>query len=379
MNVANMTDCCNCGCCSNICPQNAIILSEDAQFYTVSVDPKSCIFCGICVKKCLQIHDSHENEVLSAFAGWNKDNQTVLRSSSGGAFHALAEAVIADGGVVFGATYSDNCKRVEICSSDEVSLERLQKSKYVESFVGQSFTRMKTELDKGRKVLFCGTPCQVSGLKSFLNKDYDRLLTLDFSCGGVPSHKVYEQYLSELSHKYKAAVTSVDFRPKTHGWKRYAVKITFSNGKVYNRLGVEDVFLRSFLYSRAIVRDSCLACKFADHHASDITLADFWLHKAISTLDNENGISLILCNTEKGESAFRGVEGNFEFVQLEKTKAAYNNTPNIASEQEIRKRELFMSCFDEHGLTFACNQYLPLSLRKRVRNLIARIIYLKKE
>jgi coenzyme F420-reducing hydrogenase beta subunit len=183
--------------------------------------------------------------------------------------------------------------------------------------VGFSFKKIKLELEKGRKVLFCGTPCQVAGLSQFLGKTYDNLITCDFACGGLPSHAIYQDYISSLENKYHSTIAKVDFRPKTHGWKRYAVLVSFKNGKVYNRLGVEDEYLKSFLYGKYTVRDYCLDCKFSDCHVSDITIADFWLHNKLSELNNENGISLVLCNSEKGKQMLESVNDSFLFSSLD--------------------------------------------------------------
>ena len=236
MNIATLDRCANCGACVNICPCDAIIVEADGLFYTPKVDANVCVDCARCVQVCPVNQSFEGNRPISAFAGWHKEKQIVLASSSGGVFYGLAQSVIAESGVVYSAAYSDDCKTVVFASSDDVPLRSMMKSKYVESLVGPSFRLIRGALEAGRKVLFCGTPCQCAGLRLFLGREYDSLLICDFACGGLPSHKIYEVYLKNLEEKYRSPVQSVDFRPKTHGWKRYALRIQFANGKERIRL-----------------------------------------------------------------------------------------------------------------------------------------------
>ncbi len=372
MNISVFDKCSNCGACSNICPKGAISVRTDDYTYTLSVAEDKCIDCGVCVDVCPVNNETKNNLPIYAVAGWHKDKNVVDSSSSGGMFHALAKRTLAEGGVVFGAAYSDDCRRVEIMSTDEVSLSALQKSKYVESLVGDSFPRIKNELKKGRKVLFCGTPCQVAGLHSYLQKSYDGLVTCDFACGGVPAHSVYEEYLSMLEKRYRSSVINVDFRPKTHGWRRYAVSVDFANGKNYNRLGTEDPYLRSFLLGKYTDRDYCLECKFSDCHAADITLADFWLHKKLSKLNNSLGISLVLCNTEKGAAAVKDLQDEFVTEELELGDACYNNKPTVTPEQKIQKHRMFKEVWVKKGIKAACHRVAPSSLKERVKDVVVR-------
>ena len=378
MNISDFKQCSNCGACYNACPKNAISVNKNGLFYSPEVNAELCVDCGLCKTIC-PVNGSFENKTPKyAFGGWNNNEQVVLNSSSGGVFYGLAEKILSDGGIVFGATYSEDYKTIVFMSTDEIPLQRLLKSKYVESMVELSFRSVKTELEKGRNVLFCGTPCQVAGLFCFLGKDYDHLITCDFACGGLPSHHIYQEYLTSLEKKYRSSVASVDFRPKTHGWKRYAIQIGFKNGKIYNRLGVEDGYLKSFLYGKCTVRDYCLECKFSDCHSADITIADFWLHEKLSSLQNENGISLILCNSEKGKSMLDSIAEQFWFTELDLESAAYNHKKTEMSESAIRKRETFLKICVEKSLTMAFETFFPFSLKNKLKNRIVRTICRKR-
>ena len=352
MNISQFKQCSDCGACYNICPKGAISVDDGGLFYVPVVDESLCVDCSRCVGVCPVNNEIGSNKPISAFGGWHKDDKVVSGSSSGGVFYGIAEDVVSHGGVVFAAVLSDDCRTVDFASSDDMPLSRMMKSKYVESRVNLSFKRVEKELDSGRRVMFVGTPCQVAGLMSYLGKDRENLITCDFACGGLPSHRIYSDYLGGLEKKYGSDIESVDFRSKSHGWKRYVIRVRFGNGKEYVRLGIEDPYLKSFLYGKCSVREYCLDCKFPEHHMSDISIADFWRHDKMSSLENKNGISLILCNTGKGRAALDAVRDRFELAELEVDKASYNNRIHI-SEKAKAKHSSFLKDYKSGGLKYA--------------------------
>ena len=374
-NIAELSKCAACGCCWNICPVDAISVDTDHCFYTPTVDNEKCIQCGKCVSHCPVNESVQSNRSICAYAAWSKEKSAVLESSSGGAFHELASNVLASGGVVFSAVYSDDFKEVFFQSSDICNLIRFQKSKYVESNVLYSFRDIKKELLAGRTTLFCGTPCQNAGLKSFLEKEYANLILCDFSCGGVPSHKLYKSYLEMFENIYKSQVINVDFRPKTHGWKRYALKITFANQRKLIRLAEETLYFKAF-FGKMSVRDYCLECKFSEQHVSDITLADFWLHDQLCDTYNENGTSLIICNTVKGRHFLAGASDNMFLKEINLESALYNFKPRIADDENKKLRKEFILCFESDGI-IGLNKKYSNPISSRVKSYIKRIIYRK--
>lgn len=376
MNISDFNQCSNCGACYNICPKKAINVKKDSLFYYPTVDENLCVNCSLCVHICPVNNAIEKNEPIYACAGWHRDNNIVLDSSSGGMFHGIAEGVLSKGGVVFSAAFSDDNKSVHIVSSDEVSLDKIRKSKYVESVIGDSFGKIKENLSEGRLVLFCGTPCQVAGLYRYLGEKNDLLITCDFACGGLPSHAIYKDYLEELERKYRSSVKKVDFRPKSHGWERHAIWVEFDNGKVYNRLGTEDPYLRSFLYGKYTVRDCCLECKFSDNHLSDITIADFWRYKELSDLKHEDGISLLLCNTLKGRQVVDNLKDCYYLVELDVEKAAYNN--KIKKSNKISEHRAFLNCYVKNGLKVAYKTFVPNSFKNKIKSYVARKVLRKK-
>ena len=181
--------CTGCFACSNICPKDAITLPENNEgFYNPVIDEDKCINCSLCDKTCPRVEEKQYHTMQKAYYGWVNDLEVRKNSSSGGIFNLLSSKILKEGGVVYGASFNyDGILRLECHSTDEVSIQELQRSKYVQSHIGYAFRKIKENLIEGRKVLFCGTPCQVDGLKSFLRKEYTNLITVDFVCHGVPS------------------------------------------------------------------------------------------------------------------------------------------------------------------------------------------------
>lgn len=353
-NISVFEKCSNCGACYNACPSNAIWVNKDALFYNPVVDSTKCLNCGLCQKVCPVNAPQKAQSPIRAYAAIHNDNKIVQSSSSGGIFRALADLISVRGGVVFGAAYTDKFRTVHICSDEQVPMESLQKSKYVESLPSHSFRRVREYLENGQAVLYCGAPCQIAGLKRFLGKDYDSLLTCDFSCGGMPSHKLYQQWLAWVEKKLKAPVAGVDFRPKTFGWNPHAVKVHGKNGRVYCRLFTEDSFFDCFVSKHLTIRDYCLECGFANNHFSDIILADFWKHKSISNVSNGNkGISLLIANTEKGERAIAAISGQVALTTLTLENASYNLNGKSVDAEFRKERDEFLRRCESSGFIAA--------------------------
>ena len=270
--------CTGCFACSNICPKDAITLPENNEgFYNPVIDEDKCINCSLCDKTCPRVEEKQYHTMQKAYYGWVNDLEVRKNSSSGGIFNLLSSKILKEGGVVYGASFNyDGILRLECHSTDEVSIQELQRSKYVQSHIGYAFRKIKENLIEGRKVLFCGTPCQVDGLKSFLRKEYTNLITVDFVCHGVPSMSLLNLHLEYLGVK---KVEEINFRPKNRAWVD-DLKITYDNGRLRNTPWVLDEYFYTFQMYKNI-RPSCFECKHCNgKRTADITLADFWgIHK----------------------------------------------------------------------------------------------------
>lgn len=376
-NVSEYSDCSNCGACYNTCPVSAITLNEDAVFYSVNVDFSKCIDCGACKKVCPVNNTENKQEIISSYGGCSVDPRTVSLSSSGGAFNELAKAVLACGGIVFSAAYSDDFREICFFSTDEKPLESLMKSKYVESKVGTSFKAVKKELDSGREVMFCGAPCQVAGLKRYLKREYTNLLTCDFSCGGMPSHEMYTEYLDEIERKLKSPISGVDFRPKTYGWDLHTIKIDSVRGKKYVKTYKEDPYFYCFIGNHISVRDYCYKCDFSDNHYSDIILADFWKCRTESQITNNNtGLSLIITCSPKGEEYIQRIRKNFSLTVLDNDRANYNlKKKNVPSCSFMNERESFIDQCINEGFIVASQRFkFKRAVKTKVRYYIKKIL-----
>lgn len=342
-NINDFVKCANCGACYNACPVDAIYVDGNELFYKPQVDEKKCMSCGLCKDLCPVNREKEKQCVVGAYGLIHNDEEVLKKSSSGGAFTAIAENVISKNGVVYGAVYSEDCKSVIYQCSERKELDCLRRSKYVESSVGLVFREIKEKLNEKTTVLFCGAPCQVAGLKKFLKKEYDNLITCDFSCGGMPSHKIYQQYLEKIERKLKSTIVSVNFRPKTYGWLYYTIKIKSKKGKEYNNLYMSDPYLDNFINKHYTVRDYCLQCEFAVNHCSDLILADFWKYRSISRLENQNkGISLVLTNSIKGENLIKEIQKQMSVTVLDVEKASYNLVEKKFSDEFLLKRNEFL-------------------------------------
>lgn len=304
--ITDKSQCCGCNACVNACPVGCIgVRTDDEGFAYPLADDTVCVDCDLCQKVCPMINQSPARLPLQVFAAINEDQQVRSASSSGGVFTLLATNVLEDGGVVFGAAFDDEWNVVHRECTDIEGLEALRGSKYSQSDTGDSYRSVKRYLDEGRMVLFSGTPCQISGLKKYLGKDYDRLLTVDVVCHGVPSPLLWKCYLDSLSRRAGECPVAVSFRDKSTGWKSYSFNVTFPFVPPFSQKYTENVFFKYFL-SDVSLRPSCYNCNSkAGRSASDITLGDWWgIHKVHPEMDDDRGVSLVMLNTEKGRMAF---------------------------------------------------------------------------
>lgn len=337
----NKNECYGCGACVQVCPKQAISFEEDIEgFLYPKIDTANCCDCGLCRKSC-PIYNSPTSftpkDYPTAYAVWNKSDEIRLSSSSGGVFTSLANKTISEGGVVFGVAFDSNFKAIHTCVDSADQLGALRGSKYTQSFVGDSYKKAKEILNKNIKVLFSGTPCQVSGLYTYLGKEYSNLITCDCVCHGVPSPGIFELYKEHLQKLYDSEIETFSFRNKSKSWKSYHVFVTFKNGKQLFTSFKEDPYMIGFI-KNIYLRPSCHTCKYASvQRQSDVTLADFWgVEKFYPELDDDRGTSLLLVNTHKGAQFLQLCENEFFIHQCELLNATKENpsllgpsSPNI--------------------------------------------------
>lgn len=309
--ILNHDKCTGCSSCYNICPTSAITMEYNKEgFLYPSVNENICIECKVCQKKCPELVYNETERMfhnqgicVAAMA----DDELRMKSSSGGIFSLLAERIYDENGVVSGAIYSDDYKRVfHILSSNREDLEKLRGSKYVQSEIGSVYVEIKNVLREGRKVLFVGTPCQVAGLYTYLGGKNELLYTVDLVCHGANSVSAYQSYISEVANGRK--IEKVDFRDKSEfGWST-PVTIYFKDGTKYSAAWNKNNWNPAFL-GGIINRECCSECHYAQgQRISDITLGDFWQIQRLNENYNDwKGTSLVLLNTEKGHELYKQI------------------------------------------------------------------------
>ena len=300
--------CTGCGACVQHCPKQCISWKAgEFGFQYPIIDEKTCINCHLCEKVCPIDKELRKPEDQKVYAVVNSDKETLLHSTSGGAFSAIAETVLSDGGVVYGCSMEGGFQVKHIRITDAKALTRLRGSKYVQSNTGDTFSQAEKDLKAGLKVLYSGTPCQIAGLQNFLGKEYHNLLTVDIVCHGVGSQAYFDKFMDDLRRRY-GNIQEVRFRDKKYvGWSCGGVVVSLSSNKektehpFYNH----ENYYYSYFLSGDIYRKSCYSCKYANsQRQGDITLGDFWGVEALKLpIDSYNGCSLMIVNTEKGRTA----------------------------------------------------------------------------
>jgi coenzyme F420-reducing hydrogenase beta subunit len=338
-------NCTACQACSNVCPQKCISMEVDYDgFYYPFIDESKCLNCGLCIKVCPSLNKNEVDNHPKAFACSNNDENIRLQSSSGGMFSLIAEYVLANDGVVFGAKFDQDFRVIHDFVQEKDKLQEFRGSKYVQSEIRDVYTKTKDFLDAGRWVLFTGTPCQIDGLKSFLGKPFDYLFTADIICHGVPSPRVWLEYISYREKMARAKTKRIAFRRKDEGWKLFSVSFIFQNDTEYRQTFNNDPYMKAFL-KNICLRSSCYVCGFKTlHRQSDITLADFWgIQNILPGMDDDKGTSLIIINSKKGQEIFEQVKKKMRYKEVDIEKALAYNTSAVKAVAYNPKREKFFA------------------------------------
>lgn len=293
--------------------------------------------------------------------GYTKQDDIRRKSSSGGLFYELSQVILEDGGVVFGACYDKEMHQVVHKSTEETSIENMLKSKYVESKLGDTYKKIETYLKDGKKVLFCGTPCQAAGLYNLKEKKWSRyknqLFILDFLCEGVPSYKIFQEYIKDSENKSEKEIETIEFRSKSYGWNVHCMKIQYKDGTSRIIPSFSDSYMHTFIMDLTMNRRSCYACPFREKKYSDVTIGDFWKVSNVdkSCVDNK-GVSAIFVNSEAGNILIEKARKNLYIKELE-DRDILQMEQHLDTSLYLDKRNNFYTEFLSNGYNSAIRKY----------------------
>lgn len=366
MEIINKTDCSGCTACANACPKDAIVMEPDHEgFLYPKVLADKCVDCGLCQKVCPMGKPKEEQRQVDACVVRYQDPAIVEHSTSGGVFTALASRILGDGGVVYGTGYDENMRVVCKKATKMEDLAEMRGSKFVQSYLGDSFRRIKAELQQGISVLFVGTPCQVEGLRGYLRKDYENLVCVDFVCRGVPSPGLWANYVQCMEKKYGAKMVGARFKHKTYGYHATTMKIDFENGKTHYGSGRIDPMMKAFV-SELASRPSCGACDFKQlQRKSDLTMFDCYEFTQLTgQRDDNKGYSSILIQSKKGAALFEQIRPRLTVIPVDTDKLVrLNGWMVYKSAPPHPKRDAFYLLAAEYSIDEAMEKISPITAK----------------
>lgn len=352
--------CTGCGLCSSTCPVHCITMEEDKYVFLYPViNPDKCINCGKCKKRCPVITDIESCYPLKSFAAWSLDLEDRETSSSGGVASVLANQFIASGGVVYGCAYKDGeVKHIRVANVNDLHL--LKGSKYTQSKITGIIPQICSDIRKGNKVLFLGTPCQVATIQQIApnEKIFNNLLVLvDVVCHGVPSQRMLKEHLLSVVGRNEI-VTDLRFRI---GNEKLVYAKT-ERGKEYRGMIPKDAYILGFEYA-LFLRPSCYKCKFAQpQRCGDITLGDYW--GLGETFYSKEKVSLLMVNSDKGLEFFNECKSNLFLDERKIEEGIKGNNALCTPAKKHPQYNIFHFLYPLSGYKSAVNMALLLQRLK---------------
>lgn len=375
--INNKYECCGCTACANICSRNAITMCEDNEgFKYPQIDSSLCVNCGLCRKVCpLKGKKKPDtNHIPIVYSAKNKDFSIRMQSTSGGIFSVLCKKIIEKGGAVYGAVFDDGMNVIHARASTLEVCKKFRGSKYVQSDLSNTYRQIENDLQHGLFVLFSGTPCQCDGLKSYLNAkkvDFKKIILCDLVCHGVPSPKVWKDYINYI--KQKGEIIDYKFRDKELGWHGANISVNYADGVVErNTLRVKSY--STLYFGQYITRPSCEKCLYANFdRCSDITIGDFWgIEKVKPEFDDNNGVSLILLNTEKGKNFFKEIRDDIEYFDSSTSECMQEQLQKPP--KAIKQRKAFWEYYENHSYFFVARKFARCGFYGHCRHLLGQLL-----
>ena len=372
-------NCCGCTACASICPKDAITMQPDEKgFLYPIIDKEKCVGCGLCEKTCdfnSPEHIHFNSEPIAAYGIKHNDENVRAASRSGGVFTAITDYVLSQGGCVFGACLSEDYEVKHIKCDTKEERDKLRGSKYVQSNLEGIFLQVKDELLKQKLVAFSGTGCHVAGLKSFLKKDYDNLITIDIVCHGVPSPGIWRDYVNHIKKKY-GYVHSFNFRDKSIlGWDMHIESFRVKKRKIISR-EYSSLFTDDY-----ILRDSCFECRYTNmSRPGDFTIADFWgVDSFFETFNDNKGVSLLLVNSQKGKAIFDTTISN-EVTALKCDNFNFKHKQLHEPTDKPNDYDIFWNDYKEEGFEYVLKKYGTGNIKKKLQTYKSiAVVYIKRK
>ncbi len=376
INIKNKVDCCGCNACGDICSKQAITFKTDIEgFWYPEVDMEKCVDCGLCEKVCpiLNVSELKNNEfkIPRCFAAVHKNLETRFMSTSGGMFTALAEQILKENGIVAGVDYTEDWGANYILISQKNEIKKIRGSKYLQSSMIGIYHAIKEILKENRKVLICGSPCQMAAVRKYFRYNSENLYIIDWICMGIPSPKFFKKYVEYWEQKIGSKLSSFQFKIKDLGWRKRSMKLGFTNGKYIYEDGEGSLFDYGYHRARVICRPSCYHCVFKKPpFISDITLGDFWgIEKILKNkdLDRDLGTSVVLCHNNKGLSLFNTVKNRTISQEIDYTNVLQGNPALVQSlGKPLIDRDSFFNRLENENF-----EELMLDVYKETANFLA--------
>lgn len=371
--VVEYKDCCGCGVCHEVCPKNAIsMVTDECGYIYAKIDNNLCIDCGKCKGVCPALKNDCEVEFAKkAYVATSLDEST-KKSASGGMFALFAKRVLAEGGAVFGTEMNESFDVQVIGIESEEDLPKLQGSKYVQSNMLPAFKQIKEAL-KTRKVLFCGTPCQVSALKNYIGKDRENLILVDLVCHGVPNNQMFKDEIALLQRKYKGNLSGYTFRDKDYGHNIIG-NLRFKNKETKKAFySFSSPYYTAFLKCD-IFRENCYSCGYSSiNRPGDITICDYWgVQNEESDFYKECnkkgivGISGVIINTQKGKDFFDENTDKLFYKESTVEKVQKGNGNLVRPSPKGKDFDLVKTIYKENGWEGVSRFYNKKYRKKRI-------------
>lgn len=375
ISIEQKKDCCGCTACQQVCPKHCIKMVQDEEgFLYPELSLKQCVDCGLCEKVCPEINPLDGCIPLECYAAKNKEQEIRKESSSGGIFSLIADYVLAQNGVVFGARFDENWPVIMDYTDKKEDLKKFRGSKYVKCDIGDSYAQVKHFLTIGRKVLYTGSSCQIAGLRKYLRHDYSNLLLVDYLCHGAPSPLLWKKYLEEISCNNISSLTNISFRNKKRGWKKFSMSIERGDEILADSIFSDNVYMKAFL-SDISLRPSCYHCVARNGHSgSDITIGDHWAIRDIdSSFDDDEGVSLVLVNTSRGANIFDKLDVICEPTDFESSKK-WNGAFYERTEEHLHRKRFFQELQYRSDVSSLIEEELKITLWDHMKKRFLKVI-----